>query len=509
MNAKMYAQQSAAALAAALVFLAGCKQNQETPTSASASAAKPAKPAIVSAEKTSFAEITSKLDPGGRLFAYVSTEQIVSDLSNRLASVSNIVASMPDIPGTGRDSTEKIFTLLAAIAKDSGISQISGLGMSSIAREKGFYYSKLIVHHYPGQNAGLIWSLFGRAPHPLQVMDFLPQSTALAASMDFDLPLAWTNIAQGVQSLNIPEASNSLAEMPEKFRQLTGLDLDAALQSFGGEYGIVLTLDPGRSVTLPMGDKSITIPNPGLCLVFKVHSDLIFDRVDQYLSNNPVVGKMVFRTDEPGFKMRTVPIPLPIPLEVHPSMARVGDYLLLASSDTMVREMLAVKSGKKKGFKTTDAFKRLSQGVPEDGNNFILMTRAFAGAVGQIQQAGLAGQNMDPQAVQSFQQMMQGGTNVGSYSVALNGPDGWEGVGNGGSEDAQTAAGAAITLARTIPFITFPNDTRSTRQRAAEVEAVLQAVSGIGDVFFRPMFQAAPLLGRQGADDFGGRTQNQ
>jgi len=509
MNAKIYVCRSAAAFAAALVFLAGCKQNEETPTSASASNTRPARPAIVSAEKNSFAEVTSKLEPGGRVFVYVSTEQIVSDLANRLASVSNILSSLPDIPGTGRDTMEKIFTVLAAIAKDSGISQISGLGMSSIAREKGFYYNKFIVHHYPGQNAGLIWSLFGRAPHQLQLMDFLPQSTALAASFDFDLPLAWTNIAQGVQSLNVPEASTALAEMPDKFHQLTGLDLDTTLKSLGGEYGVVLTLDPGKSVTLPMGDKSITIPNPGLCLVFKVNSDVIFDRVDQYLSNNPVIGKMVFKTDEPGFKMRTVPVPLPIPVEVHPSMARVGDYLLLASSDTMVREMLAVKSGQKKGFKTTDAFKRLSQGVPEEGNNFTLMTTAFAAAMGQIQQSSLAGQNMNPEAIKSYQQLTHGGTNLGSYSVGVNGPDGWEAVGNGGGNEAQMAAGSAVTVAGAIRVLAFPHDAQSTRQRGAEVDAVLQAVSGIGDVFLRPMFQATPLLGSQGADYFGGRAQNQ
>jgi hypothetical protein len=508
MNAKIYVHQSAAALVAALVCLAGCKQSQETPPPAGAPAAQRGKPAIISAEKNSFAEVTAKLDPGGNLYLYLSTEQLLSGLSNRLASASNIVSALPNIPGTGRDTMDKVFTVLGEIAKGSGISEISGLGMSSIAREKGFYYSKLIIHHYPGQNAGLMWSMFGRSPHPLKIMDFLPANTAMASSADFDLPLAWTNIVQVVQSLNIPEAGTTLAQLPDQFHELTGLDLNAALKSLGGEYGVILTLDPAKSVTLPLGDNPVTIPNPGLCLVFKVNSDVIFDRVDQWLTNNPVFGKLVVKSDEPGLKMRTVLIPLPLPVEVHPSIARVGDYLLVATSDTMVREMVAVQAGQKKGFKSTDTFKKLSQGVPAEGNMFTLVTSALAGAIGQIQESSMAGQKMDAESMKSFQQMMQN-TNIGSYSVGANGPDGWEGVGNSGQQGAPMAAAPAVAVIGALRAMGFPNSAKSTWQRGAGVDVVLQAVSGVGDVFLRPAFQAAPLLLRQGADDLGGRAQHQ
>jgi hypothetical protein len=209
-------------------------------------------------------------------------------------------------------------------------------------------------------------------------------------------------------------------------------------------------------VTLPLGDKPITIPNPGLCLVFKVNSDLIFDRVDKLLSSSPILGKMVIKTDEPGLKMRTVPIPLPLPVEVHPTLARVGDYLLLASSDTMVREMVAVKSGQKKGFKSTETFKKLSQGVPEEGNIFTLMTSALASALGQMQESSMAGQNMDAEAMKSFHQMMQA-TNVGGYSVGANGPDGWEVTGNSGQQGAPTAAAPAVAAAGVLRAVAFAN----------------------------------------------------
>jgi hypothetical protein len=452
MNTKIYMHRSVAAFAAALVCLAGCNKEQETPPAGTAATtAKPAKPAIVSAEKNSFAEVTAKLDPGGSFYLYLSTEQVLGSLSNHLTQASNLITSLPDFPGTGRATLDKVFTVLGGIVKDSGVTEISGLGMSSIAREPGFYYSKFIVHHYPRKNAGLIWSVFGKSPHPLKVQDLLPEDTALAGAFDFDLALAWTNIVQAVRSLDIPEVGPTLDELPAQFQQATGLDLGAALKSLGGEYGVVLTLDTNKTISLPLSDKPLVIPNPGLCLVVKVNSDLIFDRVDKVLAGLPGIGNMVVKTDEAGLKMRTVPIPLPLPVEVHPCMARVGDYLLLATSDTMVRDMVAVQAGQKKGFKTTETFKQLSRGVPIEGNNFSLVTGAFGSLVSQLQEFSLAAQNDSPEMLNSMRQLMQDATNRCSYSVGANGPDGWEGVGNGGSLGAQKAASPAVAVAGPTP----------------------------------------------------------
>jgi hypothetical protein len=346
MNTKILVHRLAAVCAAGLVILTGCQRKEEpgspTPTGS------PAAPAIVSAEKNSFNEVTAKLDKGGNFYLYLSTEQTLSNLSNYLAAGSNLVSSLPNIPGDGRQVLDKVFAVLGVIVQESGISQISGLGMSSIAREPGLYYNKVVVHHYPGQDVGLAWSLFGKSAHPLKVLDLLPESTVLASSSDLDLPLLWTNIQHAVKAVGEPESSSAMDEAPAKFKEVTGVDLEVALHSLAGENGLIFTLDPHKMVTLPLGATSLEIPSPGLCLLFKVNSDIIFDRVDKILQENPILSKMLSKVDEPDLKMRSVTIPLPIPLDVRPSLARVGDYLLVASSDNMVREIVAVKTGQKK-----------------------------------------------------------------------------------------------------------------------------------------------------------------
>jgi hypothetical protein len=467
MIAKSSVNRFAAACAAALVILTGCQKKEEpaAPTPAPA----PAKPAIVSAEKNSFDEVTAKLDKGGNFYLYLSTEQALSGLSNHLAAVSNLVSALPNIPGDGRQVLDKVFAVLGVVVQESGISQISGLGMSSIAREKGFYYNKVIVHHYPGQDAGLAWTLFGKSAHPLKLLDLLPESTALANSSDLDLPLLWTSIQHAMQSLNLPEVSSGLDQAPAKFKEVTGLDLETALHSLAGEYGLILTLDQHKTITLPLGVTTLDIPSPGLCLVFKVNSNLIFDRVDEFLKGNPMLSTMLTKADEPDLKMRTLNIPLPIPVEVRPSLARVGDYLLVASSDTLVREIMAVKSGQKKGFKTTDEFKRLSQGVPEEGNNFSLVSGVLGTTVAQIQEKSMASSHIDSEAFKNFRADMQNGTNTGAYSVGVNGPDGWEGVGNGNQGGQMILLVPAVGVVGLLSAIAIPNfvKARTTSQQNA------------------------------------------
>jgi hypothetical protein len=441
-----------AVTAAAAIVIAGCQKKQEAqpgaPVTPPASA-----PRIVSAERTSFDQVTAKLDKGGNVYLYLSTEQALLGLSNRLTAASNFVSSLPAISGDGRENLVRLFGFLNGFVIDSGVSEISGLGVSSIAREKGFYYGKLVLHHYPGENAGVIWSLFGKAPHRMDGLDLLPQSTALAIFSDFDFTLAWAKLQDELASLNIPGVDKALKQFPAQFHEKTGLELDDVLKSLGGEYGLIFTLDEHKKITLPLPNNPLEIPSPGLAIVVKVNSDLVFDRVADILEKNQVTSKLVSKVDDTNLKMRTMNVPLPIPLDLRPSLARSGDYLLVASSDTLVREILAVKSGEAKGYKATAEFKKLSQDIPDQGNNFALVTGAFASTMAQVQQKALANQPGGAERAQSLQDLLNSGTNSFSYSVGVNGSEGWEGFANSSHNlqaliaPAAVAGGVAAALA--------------------------------------------------------------
>ncbi len=467
MMTSKFVQRALATFSTAFILFAGCGQKESTTGAPPPPTA--TKPAIVSAEKNSFSEVTSKLDTGGSFYLYLSTEQFIANLKVGLKSGSNIIASLPTIPSDQRPVIGKVFGVIEGILNESGVADISGIGMSSIAREKHFYYNKVVLHHYKGQGQGPIWSLFGKTAHPLQVLDYLPADTAIAGSSDFDAPLMWTNIVSVVESMGVPDVSSGLNAFPGQFLEHTGLDWDAALKSLGTEYGAILTLDESKKVTLPLGKDTIEIPSPALCLIFKVNSDLIYDRINKALEANLMISKLIVKTDEPGLKMRTVLVPLPIPVEVRPSVARVGDYLLIASTDSLIRDMVAVKKGDKKGFKSTDTFKKLSEGVPLEGNNFSLVTTKLGQAFARLQENALEQAHLDSEALKNLHDLMETNSIPGAFSVGANGPEGWEAVGNGGSEGAMMVVLPAAAVGGMLAAIAMPNfvKARTTSQQNA------------------------------------------
>ena len=133
----------------------GKKEVQSTPP------LQPTQPAaaVVSAEKTSFSAVTAQLDPGGSLYAYLSTSQWLEGLSDRINSWRGAVLSLPNLGDGEKSNFNKAFDLITRLIKNSGIESISGVGVSGIALEKGFYQTKFMVGRDTNSAPGGIWTV--------------------------------------------------------------------------------------------------------------------------------------------------------------------------------------------------------------------------------------------------------------------------------------------------------------------------------------------------------------
>lgn len=462
---------------AVLLSAAGCKPNNPPPATSpgatpSSTPAPGERKTIASAEKNSFNEVTAHLDPGGSFYLYLSTEQMLSGLSGK---VNQFRAFLPGLPGVGSEEQQtigKVVDVVSHLIKNSGLENVSGLGISSIARAPGFYRSTLMAHHYPGKNDGYIWSAFGKAPHALDGLDFLPANTGFAAFSDLDLQLIWGAVQNEIAQLNIPETDRAFRELPAQFKQATGLNLNQLLASLGGEYGFVLTLDDTHKMAIPMGaNQNLSIPEPALMIVIKVKDDTIFNRVDKLINDNAEVGKQVTRIDKDGLRMRTMPLPIPLPLPLRPTWARYGNYLFISTTDTLVQEAVAVKTGKKPGWKSTDEFKKLSQDIPTQGNSFFCLSARFGATVAEIQKQALSSAGaLAPAQSSTLQSFFGMDKPVFSYGVGANTSEGWLTVANGNSESSKAfLASAAILPVGVLAAIAIPNfvKARETAQRNA------------------------------------------
>ena len=449
-------------------FNNGCQKKESSGTGSNGAT-------IASAEKTSFTEVTSQLDPGGNFYLYLGTAQWLDGLSSKVANWQQKFTAMPDLKPEDLANVNKAFEVVTRLIKDSGLEDISGAGVSSIEIEPGLYRNKVLVHHYPGKGSGFMWKMLGQEPHALTGLDLLPANTVLATFSDMDLPLLWTVTRDEVAKSGFPQAQEFLQKLPAQFESKTQLKWDAVLNSLGGEFGFALTLNESNNIPIPLpGATAMVIPEPGLLFVFKVNDDTIFNRIDAELKKNP----QVISVEQSGLKMRTMPVPVPFLGQVRPTTASSGGYLFIASSDALVNEALAVKSGKSPGLKSTAEFKRLAKNIPDQGNQFTYMSERFGRILFQIQQQAINGQlAQGGSAAQSqWMQSFFHSRPAFAYSVGMNTPQGCLTIGNGNQSAANLVLLPAVAVPGMLAAIAIPNfvKARATSQQNACINNLRQ-----------------------------------
>ena len=428
--------------------------------------------AVVSVEKNSFSEVTSQLDPGGNFYLYLGTAQWLDNLSVKLGAWRQAINAIPGLQPEDSARANKIFDIVVHVIKDSGVEDVTGVGMSSVEIEKGMYRDKMLLHHYPGKGDGFLWKLAGGEPHPLTGLDFLPADTAMAFFSDADLPLLWNVTKKEVAKADLPQAQQWLNNLPVQFQRQTQIKWNDFLDSLGGEFGLVITLDPDNNLTIPLPGGATQIPQPGLLLAIKVNDDTIFNRIDAALKSNPQVS----RANHPELKMRTLRVPVPLIGELHPSAASSVGYLFIASDDLLIRDVLAVKSGKKSGLKSTDEFKHLAQGLPDRGNQFVFVSQRFAETMMQVQQQVISANAKTQPAMAQWIQSLYRSRPAFAYSVGVNTPEGCLTVGNSSQSYASSALLAPVAVVGMLSAIAIPNfvKARATSQQNACINNLRQ-----------------------------------
>jgi hypothetical protein len=325
---------------------------------------------VFAQEKTSFDEVTSQLTKGGNLYLYLSTEDALKTLEDKIVAVKNILAKQPANPGNPEDApkVQKAMDLFLKIFRQSGINEISGIGISSNASGQ-LYSNRVVVYHYPENNKGRLWTIFGSAPHKIDGFNFLPDDTAIAGFTDIDAETAWKWICGEIKNSGIKELQDGLDDVLADAKE-DGFDLDAITASVNGEIGFILTLDKTAKTTFPIGKNIQSIPEPSLLIVLKVKDESIFNLLEDELTDkeNPAEG-LAQRSDSPGRKALVLKTGVPF-IPGPATIVQTNDCLMIASNSKIIDRALSVKEGKSKGLIDTDEFKELSKGMPETGNGF-------------------------------------------------------------------------------------------------------------------------------------------
>jgi hypothetical protein len=188
--------------------------------------------------------------------------------------------------------------------------------------------------------------------------------------------------------------------------------------------------------------EAMDVPEPAIMFVLKVKNDAIFKRIDIVMKQRSVPG--VISANQNGVEMRTVPVPLPLPITLRPTIGQGGGYLFFATSDTLIQEAMAVKGGKP-GLKASDEFKKLSAGIPEQGNQFCFLSQRFGQTIMKVQQQALGGNNQASQQLKNLMNsLIQPDKAAFSYGVGATTDEGWITVANGSQGGGNVLAAAAV-----------------------------------------------------------------
>ncbi|MCX6564963.1 MAG: type II secretion system protein GspG [Candidatus Aminicenantes bacterium] len=306
------------------------------------------------AEPTSFNAVTAKLDAGGDLYAYFDTARFIRSVEELIANFAKAAPFKAD------DKEAAVASFVIRLLGKSGLNEISGVGLSNVAVASGLQRTRMVVHHDPDKNTGLIWQLAQTGSRELTELDLLPADTALAAFNEFRLDRFWTWVKQELEASGIPGAVN-FAKQAEPMLAAQGMDLPKLLGSLTGSVGYVVTLDKERTISLPGGESALTIPEPGLGIVIGVKDATLFDLLKSKLP-------MAAFSEKDGRKTLQFPsIPAPLPLE--PCVTADKGILIAASTPRLVDAILQARA-KGDGLVKADEYKELARNVPARGNGF-------------------------------------------------------------------------------------------------------------------------------------------
>ncbi len=304
---------------------------------------------------TSFAAVTQKLDSGGSFYFYLSTDQAQRWVQTAFTEGGKLLNQLGGGLGGNAAEAETALNAGKAVYTGLGLDSVDGLGASTKDLGDGLKRNVAVLHRDAAQGDGLLWKTFGTAPHEIGALKLMPAETAYAAHGDLDVNEALKWVHQLVTQHAPPEVAAQLTS------ELQNPMLQAVLGGYGGEIGVYLTLDPQKTIPVPLGGSAVG--GPAVPEVFEFEPDGKEDTVPAPpggirlpeavpvpgLPQPPVPVPQVPGTPGgvlPPLPNGGVPVPMPMPngaVDGAPGMVNIpepGLILVLKVADDSIEKMI-------------------------------------------------------------------------------------------------------------------------------------------------------------------------
>ena len=325
--------------------------------------------------KTNFEAVTAKLDRNGHLLAYFNTAKTMKQLDQMMDSFIEIANSsdsanpLANNPFLG-PMVSGITEAIKPAYEESGIGQIGGVGMSSLAVKKDQWRQKTFIYREPEKSNGLIWEMFGSEPHSLEILELAPAQTGLLAHSDLRISalMDWIDRI----SEKVTGGQSVMASAPAEFKDI--------LNAFDDEVGFLMTIDPNKQLKIPgfmiQAEEDLEMNSFAFALIARTKGDKILSIINEAMEGGFAPPQ---KTKIKGVNLNSIPLPLPIPIEgldISPCYFQVDDYMVLASSTSLGKSIIEAKNGKGQ-ITENDDFKTLTEGLDLTSNGISYVSSNF------------------------------------------------------------------------------------------------------------------------------------
>lgn len=374
----------------------------------------PLSPSTSGKAENTFSEVTAQLDEGGDLYGYLSTDGLVRMATNLSDKIQSVIESQSSDPAD-RERKLSWFRMIRKMIRDTGFFRIRALGISSRKVSKNLTHTRMIFHRDAGTARELIWNIYAPEPRPLDELKLLPMDTVMAQFGDFRPRVFWDWLHRQAGESKVPEFKKGVA-MLEPMLKMNGLEPDRIMKSLSGSAGLIITMDRKRTLPIPMGKASVSIPAPGLAIVLSVRNHDLYD----FLASR-IPGKK----GEPKGNLRRLTIPAPpSPIFPSPTLACNGRYLVFAGEKDLALGILSADPAS--GLMADRDFERISENMPIKGNGFRFLSPRVGKTIRDIQTLALKNPNMkegDRKTLKTLMDLLP--TDLSFYGVLEHTPTGF------------------------------------------------------------------------------------
>lgn len=325
---------------------------------------------VESTERNSFRPVTELLNKGGDIYAYLGTEEVMDNVEDRIEGLKDLVLADDGLDENRQNEIKAGFEMVNRLVTHSGLTEISGIGISTIKLPNRYNHSRMVLHHYSGDDTGLIWNLVEDKHHPLEELDLLPANTVAAAFSDLRFSFFWNWLKRQVGESDIFPFQKVMV-IGDTALKMRGINLDELFQSLQDRAGFIITIDPSQTVT----HAGLEMPFPAMAMVIYVKDDTLFQLFKAMLPevrDMEGMGKM-------AFKLRVPEMSLPY----EPVVVQRGELLMLGTHKNIVRDIWEARKGKNR-MKDSKEFKDLALDMPVSGNSFRFLSARFTRSLNDL-----------------------------------------------------------------------------------------------------------------------------